>query len=98
MGHAGCRFFSHLPANTPVQPRKINRKSLVKKSLPVSHTGSKTCPERSKQILCLQEFEQNSGRGYHQPQVQTLQPLARRLPIPCRDSTMANYPSADLMP
>ena len=55
-GPARSRFFTNLPANTPLHPQQIPRKSLVKTTLPVTLTCSPTCAAKSlsprKQAFC----------------------------------------------
>ena len=62
-GPVRLRFFAHLPANTPVHPRKPPPKSFVKKTLPVSHTCGRTCAQIPAILMKTRNFR-GGGRGY----------------------------------
>src|SRR5271169_3888835 len=63
MGPVRSRFFAHLPANTPVYPHKIARKSFLQRILPVSLTGSGFCAQNHIYLHENKDFQGGGGGG-----------------------------------
>jgi len=62
-GPVRLRFSAHLPANTPVHPRKPPPKSFVKKTLPVSHTCGRTCAQIPAILMKTRNFRVEGEGG-----------------------------------
>ena len=62
-GSVRLRFSAHLPANTPVHPRKPPPKSFVKKTLPVSHTCGRTCAQIPAILMKTRNFRVEGEGG-----------------------------------
>src|SRR5208337_55206 len=60
MGHVRSRFFTHLPANTPVRPQKIPCKSFRQRILPATHTRSVAYAQNPANVMKTRNF---GGRG-----------------------------------
>src|SRR5271157_1314847 len=63
MGHVYSRFFSHLPADTPVQPQKIQPNSFVKRNLPLTPTRRGIYAHYSRKSVKNEDFTKSGGGG-----------------------------------
>ena len=63
MGHVRCRFFTHLPANTPVQPPKIPPNSFVQRNLPLTPTRRGTYARNSRKLVKNEDFTRRGVGG-----------------------------------
>src|SRR5271166_2091049 len=66
MGHVRSRFFTHLPANTPVRPQKIPCKSFRQRILPVTHTRSVAYAQNPANVMKTRNLG-GRGEGYSKP-------------------------------
>jgi hypothetical protein len=60
IGHVRIRFSTHLPANTPVHPQRIQRKSLFRSTLPITALFPLLCAENNP----IFNKTKIGGRGY----------------------------------